>query len=83
MKDVVVWQIIDGLGLCYFIFKGGQCYLEGQDVVIVSCLFGYSETSKDYNIYITSQWNIVVTRDMKFGEDVWSSKSKVSPSIRK
>jgi hypothetical protein len=27
-RDVAVWYVIDGLGLCSFAFKGGQYYLE-------------------------------------------------------
>jgi hypothetical protein len=49
--------------------------LEVQDVVIVSCFVGYNETSKAYMIYIPTQWKTMVSQDVKFDEDVWSSRS--------
>jgi hypothetical protein len=51
--------------------------LEVGYVVIVSCFVGYIETSIAYN----KLWKIVVSRDVKFGEDVRSSNSHVSPSV--
>jgi hypothetical protein len=32
-------------------------------------------------IYILVQWNKVVSRDVKIDEDMWSSKSHVSPLV--
>lgn len=41
---------------------------------------GYSETSKAYRIYIPTQRKKVVSRDVKFDEDAWSSTSKEPPT---
>jgi hypothetical protein len=38
--------------------------------------FGYSDTSKDYKIYIPSQWKVEINRDVTFNENATFSKSK-------
>lgn len=42
---------------------------------------GESETSKSYRIYIPSQHKVVVSRDTKFEENAWSSKSQEPPIV--
>jgi hypothetical protein len=42
---------------------------------------GYNETSKGYWIYIPAQWKTVVSRDVKFDEDGWSSRSQEPPTV--
>jgi hypothetical protein len=46
--------------------------------VITSCVNGYSDTSTTY-INIPTQWEIVVSKDVIFEEDVRSSNSHDSP----
>jgi hypothetical protein len=36
---------------------------------------GYSETLKSYRAYIPSYQKVVASKDVKFDEDAWSSKS--------
>jgi hypothetical protein len=50
-----------------------------RDVVIASCVVGYNDTSTTYRIDIPTTKH-VVSRDVKFDEDVRSSSSHVSPS---
>jgi len=40
---------------------------------------GYNDTSKSYRVYITSQWNVVVRKDVNFDEDALSSESHEPP----
>jgi hypothetical protein len=40
---------------------------------------GCRESSKAYKVYISSQWKIVVSRDVTFNEDACSSKSQEPP----
>jgi hypothetical protein len=42
---------------------------------------GYNKTSKAYQIYVPTQQKTVVSRDVKFVEDGWSSKSQ-EPSTK-
>jgi hypothetical protein len=44
---------------------------------------GYNETSKAYKVYIPSQWKVVVSRDVKFDKDAWSSKFLEPPAVAK
>jgi hypothetical protein len=37
---------------------------------------GYNDTSKAYRVYIPGQWNIEISRDITFDEDVDFHKSK-------
>jgi hypothetical protein len=55
--------------------------LEVQDVVIASCVVGYNDTSTTYRINIPTQQKTMVSRDVKFDEDVRSSSSHDSPSV--
>jgi len=43
--------------------------------VIKSYVVGYSDTSTAYKSYIPTQWKTIVTRDVKFNEDVRSSSN--------
>lgn len=43
--------------------------------MIASCVVGYNDTSRNYNIYILVEWKIIVRRDVKFDDDVTSSSS--------
>jgi hypothetical protein len=45
-------RLLDDPGLCSFKFTSGQCSLEVLDVVIASCVDGYSDTSTTYKINI-------------------------------
>lgn len=42
---------------------------------------GYSETSKPYRFYIPSQQKVVVSGDVEFDEDAWSSNSQEPPTV--
>jgi hypothetical protein len=44
-------------------------------------LFGYSESSKAYKIYVPYQRKIVVSQDVKVEEDAWSSRSQNLPKV--
>jgi hypothetical protein len=44
-----------------------------------SCIIGYSDTFTTYRIDITTQWKIMVGRDVNFDEDVRSCSSQGSP----
>jgi hypothetical protein len=43
---------------------------------------GYSETSKDYRIFIPVQQKIVVRRDVKFEENLASRSTHESSTVR-
>ena len=40
--------------------------------------FSYSETSKDYRIYVSSQWQIAASKDVNFDEDLAFQRSRES-----
>ena len=42
-------------------------------------LVGYNEFTKACKVYISSQPNIIVSQDMKFDENAWSSRSQEPP----
>ena len=52
-------------------------------VVIESCVDEYSDTSIIYMVDFSTNWEIVVIRDVIFDEDVRSSSSQYSPSVIK
>ena len=52
-------------------------------VMIESCVDEYSDTSIIYMVYFSTDWDIVVIRDVIFDEDVRSSSSHDSPSVIK
>jgi hypothetical protein len=41
----------------------------------------YSETSKDYMIFIPAQWKTVVSRDVKFKENLACRRSRESSTV--
>jgi hypothetical protein len=49
--------------------------------VIASCVVGYNDTSTVFKVYIPTQQKTVVSRDVKFDEDVRSFSSQDSPSV--
>jgi hypothetical protein len=56
-------------------------WLEVQDAVLASCVDVYNYTSTTYRIGIPTQRKTMMSRDVKFDEDVRSSSSQDSPSM--
>jgi hypothetical protein len=52
-----------------------------MDDVIASRVDGYSDTYTTYKINILTQWEIVVSKDVIFEEDMRSSNSHDSPLV--
>jgi len=48
---------------------------------MVSYFIGYNVTYKDYMVYLPTQWKTTMSQYVKFDEDVWSSRSLISPSV--
>ena len=49
--------------------------------MILSCFVGYNGTFKAYIIYILVHRNTMVSKEVKFDEDMCSSRSQVSPLV--
>jgi len=49
MKEVGVWQVVDGIWLCFFKFIGGEAYRKGEVQYPMPIYFfvGYNETPLD------------------------------------